>query len=365
MPGVPAARAASTEDAAAQTAPTVDLRSDTVTKPTPAMRRAMAEAEVGDDVYGEDPTVNKLQARAAATFEREAALFVPTGSMGNIAAIKTWTHHGGEVICEERAHINQYELSSMAAIAGCLPRTTLASDGILTWDLIEPLIRPRIYYRAPTMLVSLESTHNMAGGSIYPPEVADEICDGAHAAGLPVHLDGARIFNASVALGRSVADLTRKCDSVMFCLSKGLGAPVGSMLVGSREFIEKAHVYRKMFGGGMRQVGVLAAAGLVALEESPKTLERDHENARYLAEGLAQIKGIRLDPKKVVTNIVIFDVRATGRTAAEICTELRKYSVLASPFEKYVIRTVTHYDVDRAGIDRALDAFRAILHGRP
>ena len=361
MPGLPATNAAGAEDAAANTAVTVDLRSDTVTKPTPAMRRAMAEAEVGDDVYGEDPTVNKLQARAAEIFGREAALFVPTGSMGNLAAIKTWTHHGGEVICEERAHINQYELSSMAAIAGCLPRTTMAPDGVLTWDVVEPLIRPKIYYRAPTMLVALENTHNMAGGSVYASQVADEICERAHAAGLPVHLDGARIFNASVALGHSVAELTRNFDSVMFCLSKGLGAPVGSMLVGSREFIEKAHVYRKMFGGGMRQVGVLAAAGLVALEESPKILHRDHENARCLAEGLSQVKGVALDPTKVVTNIVMFDVRGTGKTAAEFCAELRKRNVLASPFEKYVIRMVTHYDVDRPGINRALAALRAVL----
>jgi len=338
----------------------VDLRSDTVTKPTPAMRRAMAEAEVGDDVYGEDPTVNRLQARAAEIFGREAALFVPTGSMGNLISIKVWTHHGNEVICEERGHINQYELASMSAIAGCMPRTTSAPDGILSWELIEPLIRPKIYYRAQTALISLENTHNMAGGSVYPPETVADICDRAHAGGLPVHLDGARIFNAAVALGRSVAELTHKCDSVMFCLSKGLGAPVGSMLVGSREFIEKAHVYRKLFGGGMRQVGVLAAAGLVALEESPQRLHEDHANARYLAEGLAQIPGISVDPKKVQTNIVIFDVRGTGRTAGEICAELAKRKVLAGPTDKFAIRMVTHCDVDRAAIACALAALREI-----
>ena len=338
----------------------VDLRSDTVTKPTHAMRRAMAEAEVGDDVYGEDPTVNRLQARAAEIFGREAALFVPTGSMGNLISIKVWTHHGNEVICEERGHINQYELASMSAIAGCMPRTTAAPDGILSWELIEPLIRPKIYYRAQTALISLENTHNMAGGSVYPPETVADICDHSHAGGLPVHLDGARIFNAAVALGRSVAELTRKCDSVMFCLSKGLGAPVGSMLVGSREFIEKAHVYRKLFGGGMRQVGVLAAAGLVALEESPQRLHEDHANARYLAEGLAQIPGISVDPQKVQTNIVIFDVRGTGRTAGEICAELAKRKVLAGPTDKFAIRMVTHCDVDRAAIARALAALREI-----
>ena len=338
----------------------VDLRSDTVTKPTREMRRAMAEAEVGDDVYGEDPTVNRLQARAAEIFGREAALFVPTGSMGNLISIKVWTHHGNEVICEERGHINQYELASMSAIAGCMPRTTPAPDGILSWELIEPLIRPKIYYRAQTALISLENTHNMAGGSVYPAETVADICDHAHAGGLPVHLDGARIFNAAVALGRGVAELSHKCDSVMFCLSKGLGAPVGSMLVGSREFIEKAHVYRKLFGGGMRQVGVLAAAGLVALEGSPQRLHEDHANARYLAEGLAQIPGISVDPKKVQTNIVIFDVRGTGRTAGEICAELAERKVLAGPTDKFAIRMVTHCDVDRAAIACALAALREI-----
>jgi threonine aldolase len=339
----------------------VDLRSDTVTRPTPAMRRAMAEAEVGDDVYGEDPTVNRLQARAAEIFEREAALFVPSGSMGNLLAIKTWTRPGMEVICEQRAHVNQYELASMSAVAGCMPRTTPAPDGILTWELIEPLLRPKTYYYSQTGLVTLENTHNMHGGTIYPPKVSEEICNRAHAAGLPVHLDGARIFNASVALGRSVAELTRKFDSVMFCLSKGLGAPVGSMLVGSREFIEKAHIGRKLLGGGMRQVGVLAAAGLIAFEETPKILHRDHENARHLAQGLAQIKGITLDPKKVVTNIVIFDVRGSGRPATDICADLGKQKILCAPVDKYSIRMVTHYDVDRHAIDRALNVMTEIL----
>jgi len=340
----------------------VDLRSDTVTKPTPAMRRAMAEAEVGDDVYGEDPTVNHLQVRAAEIFEKEAGLFVPTGSMGNLVAIKTWTQPGQEVVCEERAHINQYELSSMSFVAGCLPRTVSAPEGILYWDLIEPLLHIRTPHKADTGLLALENTHNVAGGTVCPPEISDDICDRAHDLGLRVHLDGARIFNAAVALGHGVADLTRKFDSVMFCLSKGLGAPIGSMLVGSRSFIEKAHYHRKVFGGGMRQVGVIAAAGLIALEEMPKRLHEDHANARYLAEGLSQIKGIALDPKKVVTNIVVFDVKGTGQTAVQICDELKRRSVLCGPFAKYMIRMVTHYDVDRAGIDRALAALRDLLH---
>lgn len=338
----------------------VDLRSDTVTRPTAAMRRAMAEAEVGDDVYGEDPTVNRLQARAAEIFGREAALFVPSGSMGNLIAIKTWTRPGLEVICEQRAHVNQYELASMSALAGCFPRPAFAEDGILTWPLVEPLIRAKSPNYSQTGLVTLENTHNMAGGTIYPTAVAEEICDRAHAAGLAVHLDGARIFNASVATGKSVKELTRKFDSVMFCLSKGLGAPVGSMVVGSREFIEKAYVHRKMLGGGMRQVGVLAAAGLIALEETPKTLHRDHENAKFLAEGLAKIPGISIDPKKVVTNILIFDVRQTGKTGAQISAELKKRDILANATDKFLIRMVTHYDVDRAKIERAIAALSEI-----
>jgi threonine aldolase len=342
----------------------VDLRSDTVTRPSAAMRRAMAEAEVGDDVYGEDPTVNRLQERAAEIFGREAALFVPSGSMGNLVAIKVWTQPSNEVICEQRGHINQYELASMSAVAGCMPRTTPAPGGILTWDLIEPLIRPKTYYYSQTALLSLENTHNMHGGTVYPPAVTEDVCQRAHAAGLRVHLDGARIFNAAVALGKTVADITRNCDSVMFCLSKGLGAPVGSMLVGSDEFIQKAHIARKMLGGGMRQVGVLAAAGLIALEESPKNLHRDHENAKFLAEGLAKIKGISLDAGKVATNIVIFDVRATGRTAAEICAELGKRKILSGPTDKYSIRMVTHCDVNRAGIENALAAIVEVVGTR-
>ena len=342
----------------------IDLRSDTVTRPTPAMRRAMAEAEVGDDVYGEDPTVNRLQARAAEIFGREAALYFPSGSMANLTAIKTWTHHGNEVICEAQAHIYLYEMGALSAIAGCLPNTVPAPGGILTWDLIAPHIRPHIYYRAQTALNELENTHNMHGGTVYPPEISNDICDRAHERGLRVHLDGARIFNASVALGRGVAEITRKFDSVMFCLSKGLGAPVGSMLVGSREFIEKAHITRKLLGGGMRQVGVLAAGGLVALEETPKRLHVDHENARHLAEGLAKIPGVSIDPKKVVTNILIFDVCGTGLTATDVVAALAKRNVLSGATGEFTIRFVTHFDVDRAAIDRALAIIAEVLAAR-
>jgi threonine aldolase len=332
----------------------VDLRSDTVTRPTPEMRRAMAESEVGDDVYGEDPTVNRLEARAAEIFDKEAALFVPTGCMGNLIAIKVWTHHGDEVICEERSHVNLYELASMSAIAGCMPRIARAEDGILSWKQVEAVIRPKIYYDSQTALICLENTSNMAGGTVYPTAQVNDICDRAHDIGLKVHLDGARIFNAATALGESVAEMTRKVDSVMFCLSKGLGAPVGSMVAGSRELIDKARVYRKMFGGGMRQAGVIAAAGLLALEKSPSQLHIDHKSARRLAEGIAKIPGFAIDPAKVRTNIVIFDCSKTGKTAVEWCDILHKRGVWAQDTALHSVRLVTHCDVDEAGIERAL-----------
>jgi len=332
----------------------VDLRSDTITRPTAEMRRAMADAEVGDDVYGEDPTVNRLEKCASEIFGKEAALFVPTGCMGNLIAIKVWTHHGDEVICEERSHVNLYELASMSAIAGCMPRIVKGEDGILNWKTIEGAIRPRIYYDSQTALVCIENTHNMAGGMIYRTAQVDEICEGAHAAGLRVHLDGARIFNAAVALGEDVARMTRGVDSVMFCLSKGLGAPVGSMIAGSKAFIEKARVYRKMFGGGMRQAGVIAAAGLLALEKSPERLHIDHANARRLAEGIAKMPGVKIDATKVRTNILIFDCSDTGRTAVELCEELHHQGVGAQDTTAYEVRLVTHCDVDEAGIETAL-----------
>jgi threonine aldolase len=321
----------------------------------------MAEAEVGDDVYGEDPTVNRLQARAAQLFEREAALFVPTGCMGNLISIMAWAQRTNEVICEERSHVNLYELASMCTIAGCFPRPRHAPDGILTWELIEPLIREKIYYDSQTALICLENSHNMAGGTLLPTAQAEDICDRAHAIGLRVHLDGARIFNASVALGESVAHMTRKFDSIMFCLSKSLGAPVGSMIVGSHEFIEKTRISRKLLGGGMRQAGVLAAAGLVALEESPKILHRDHQHARRLAEAVAKLPGIAIDLKKTVTNIVIFDVRARNKTGEQFVADLERHGLLAqTTAEKYEVRLVTHYDVDSAAIDRAIEILQTL-----
>jgi threonine aldolase len=339
---------------------TVDLRSDTVTKPSPEMRRAMAEAAVGDDVYGEDPTINRLEQRAAEIFAREAAIFVPSGTMGNQIAIKFHTRPGQEIICEERCHVFNYEMAMMAHFSGCLARPIHAEDGILRWAQIERKITPKTYYYAQTGLVSLENTHNMAGGTVYPPEIADEICDAAHAVNLPVHLDGARIFNASVVLGKPVAEITRKFDSVMFCLSKGLGAPVGSMLVGSKQFITQARIYRKSLGGGMRQAGVLAAAGLIALDQMPKRLHVDHENAKFLAQGLARVPGLKVDAAKVVSNIVICDIRGTGMISADFSRKLAENSVLCGVVNNEVVRFVTHLDVDRAGCERAVEAVREV-----
>src|SRR5215475_8985981 len=311
----------------------VDLRSDTVTKPSPEMRRAMAEADVGDDVFIEDPTVNRLQERAAQIFGREAGLFVPSGSMGNLTCILAQTHPGQEVICEESGHIYNYEMAAMSGIGGVLPRIVRGQDGILDWETVSKAIRPKVYFRPQTALISLENTHNMAGGTVYETKVAHEICAKAHDAGISVHLDGARVFNAATYLGENVAEMTKKFDSVQFCLSKGLGAPVGSMIVGARSFIERCRSIRKMLGGGMRQAGVLAAAGLIALEKGPKRLQIDHDNAKFLANELAAIPGITLDPKKVHTNIVIFDLKKSGWSSANLLQVLAKRNVLAVPVD--------------------------------
>ena len=334
----------------------IDLRSDTVTKPTPAMRRAMMEAEVGDDVYGEDPTVNRLEQRAAEIAGKEAALFVPTGTMGNTIAVKLLTEHGQEVICDSRAHLLDYEMSMVAWFSGCVIRAIQTQDGILSWDEVRRLIKPVNPYSAPTGLVAIENTHNMHGGTVYPMRTVHEICDGVHDRGLKVHLDGARIFNAASALGMPVREIASPADTVMFCLSKGLGAPAGSMLAGPANLIAKGRLYRKRLGGGMRQAGVLAAAGLVALEETPKRLFDDHCNAKFLGEGLTRIPGIRIDPQKVATNIVVFDVSDTGIPPVEISARLKQRGVLVNPINERQMRAVTHYDVDREACAQALAA---------
>jgi threonine aldolase len=340
----------------------VDLRSDTVTRPTPAMRRAMAEAEVGDDVYGEDPTVNRLERRAAEIFGKEAGLYVPTGTMGNSIGIKLHTRHGEEVICESRAHILNYELSMMAWFSGCVARPIPAEDGILTWERIRAEIRPLGPHWAPTGLIEIENTHNMAGGSVYPVETINQICDGAHERGLKVHIDGARIFNAAAALNRPVADITAKADTVMFCLSKGLGAPAGSLLVGTAEAMARGRLLRKRLGGGMRQIGVLAAPGLISLEEMPLRLGEDHANAQFLAGALANMAGICI-PHEVQTNIVVFDIAGTGLTSSEFSTRLKSRGILINGISPTRMRLVTHFDVSRADCERALTALAEVATG--
>ena len=341
--------------------PIIDLRSDTVTKPTAEMRAAMAAAEVGDDVYIEDPTVNRLQEAAAATFSKEAALFVPSGTMGNQIAIRLHTSPGQEVITERQAHVFNYELAAMAVISGVLARPVAAPDGILDWNLIGPAIAPKIYYRAQTGLITLENTHNMAGGTVYTAGQIDDICDHAHARELPVHLDGARIFNAAAALGCDVASLCRSCDSVMFCLSKGLAAPVGSLLVGTSDFIEKARRVRKMMGGGMRQIGVLAAAGIIALEKMPSRLSEDHANAKLLAELLSKIPGLEVHPERVRTNIVVVGIQKTGHDSSAFLKLLKQRGVLSGTVDENTLRLLTHLDVNRTQIVQAAQIFRDVL----
>ena len=333
----------------------IDLRSDTVTRPTAEMRAAMAAAEVGDDVYGEDPTVNLLEQRAAEIFGREAALFVPTGTMGNQIGIRLHTQPGQEVIAESRAHILDWEMATTAVFSGCLVRAVPAERGILTWRDIAPAIYERGAFRAATGLIEIENTANLAGGSVTPLPVLEEIWANAKERKLPTHLDGARIFNAAVALGEDVKALTGGFNTVMFCLSKGLGAPVGSMLVGSAELMDRARLHRKALGGGMRQAGVLAAAGLIALEQGPARLHEDHANARLLAEALAEIDGVEIDADAVETNIVIFKL-TEGLSASDVVKQLKTRSILASAFGHDAIRLVTHLDVDRAACVTATEA---------
>ena len=338
----------------------IDLRSDTVTKPTPEMRAAMADAEVGDDVYGEDPTINRLQELAAETFGKEAALFVPTGSMGKQIAVKLHTTPGQEVVIEERGHILNYELGASAVIAGVTlrPVKSAASSGMLTWgEIAAALHLGGPYYSSRTGLICLENTHNFGGGSVMTAGECGAICEKAHEFNVPVHMDGARIFNASVALDTPVADLTRDCDSIQFSLSKGLGAPAGGILLGSKHFIDEAKVWRKRLGGGMRQIGILGAAGLIALDEGPKRLHEDHANARRLADGLAPIGGITV--ANVVTNIVIFNIAGTGKSSAEITDELAKNGILAIGFGDS-IRMVTHLDVSATDVETTVAQMRAV-----
>jgi threonine aldolase len=342
---------------------TIDLRSDTVTKPTPEMRRAMAAAEVGDDVFREDPTVRRLEEMAAERLGKEAALFVPTGTMGNQIALKVWTRPGQEVVLEERSHIFDYEMATMAAFSGILARPIAGKDGALNVDLVRRALRPPIYYVAQTGLICLENTHNMAGGTLQPADDAEAIAALARERGLPIHLDGARLFNAAVALGRPAAELARPFDSVMTCLSKGLGAPVGSIVAGSEAFVAEALRVRKRLGGGMRQAGVLAAAGIVALRDQVDRLAEDHAMARRLAERVASIPGLVVDLARVQTNILIFEVGEGTITAHQLEERWRAGGVLAMALDDRQVRAVTHYDVRPDQIELAADRLAEILAG--
>jgi threonine aldolase len=337
----------------------VDLRSDTVTLPGEAMRRAMAAAEVGDDVYGEDPTVRRLEERAAALLGHEASIFVPTGTMGNQIAVHLLAGRGTEVILEEGSHVYNYELGAMAAWTGALPRVLSGERGMLDPEAVERAIWPASYYYSRASLLVLENSHNHAGGTVLPGALKERLLATARRHGLRVHLDGARIFNAAAALGRPAAELASGFDTVMFCLSKGLGAPAGSLLCGGRERIVEARVVRKRFGGGMRQVGVLAAAGLVALEQNVERLGEDHARAKRLAEAIADLPFLRVDPGSVETNMVMAEV--VGPESAEGVVEaLRRRGVLAGTMGPGRIRFVTHLDVGDGGIDRAVETLRGI-----
>ena len=334
----------------------IDLRSDTVTKPTDEMRRAMAEAEVGDDVFGEDPSINRLQERAAEILGKEAGLFTASGTMSNLIATLTYCHRGDEIIMGDQAHIFWNESAGAAALAGAQPRLVPNDEqGRISPADVEAAIRPKTnIHFPPTTLVCLENTHNRCSGMVLTPEDTKGVADVAHAAGAAVHLDGARIFNAAVALEVPAEELVKDVDDVSFCLSKGLSCPVGSVICGTQEFIDQARRWRKMVGGGMRQAGVLAAAGLVAMDTMIDRLADDHANAKKLAVGLANIDGLSVDPERIQTNIVIFEVDPALATVQEFMGALDREGVKVSYPGEHTIRMVTHRHIDSGEIDQAL-----------
>jgi threonine aldolase len=339
----------------------VDLRSDTVTRPSPEMRRAIAEAVVGDDVFGDDPTVIELEAVAAELTGREAGLFVPSGSMGNEVAILAHTQRGDEAIVEFDSHIYNYETGGPAVLSGVQLAPIKTERGVFSVPQIDEAIRPDDVHEPITRLVCLENTHNRKGGVVVPLERMQEIRRFALERGLRVHLDGARIFNAAAATGIDAKEYCTVCDSVMFCLSKGLGAPIGSMLVGDAEFISLARRYRKLLGGGMRQVGIIAAAGVYALRHNIGRLAEDHRRARTLAESLSEIDGILVDLETVQTNIVVIDVSDSGFTVDECTLLLEQHGVLVVPFGRTTVRAVTHLDIDDDDVEKSISVFAKVF----
>ena len=342
----------------------IDLRSDTVTKPTPEMRRAMAEAEVGDDVFGDDPTVNDLQDFSAELLGKEAGLFVPTGSMGNQVALGSLTRPGDEVVCHAGAHFLHYEGGSVAAHLGLMMRPLTGDAGVITADRVAEAIRPGSEHNPHTAVVAIENTHNSAGGSIFPIDEARAISKVCGERSVAVHLDGARLFNAQAATGTSAKEWAACADTVSFCFSKGLGAPVGSMVVSTAERIAEARRLRKRLGGGMRQVGVLAAAARVALETGIERLAEDHANARLLAEGLADLHPEVVDLEAVQTNMVYLGLKPLGITAPELSDALRREGVVTLGFPGHSMRLVTHRDVSSAQTRLALDRIRSVVKSR-
>ncbi len=341
----------------------IDLRSDTVTKPSPAMREAMAAAEVGDDVFGEDPTVNRLQEAAARLLGKEASLFVPSGTMANQLAVRLHTKPGDEIIVEAGAHVVRYESGAAAGLSSVQTCWLQGMRGILQPEQVEAAIRPPDYHNPPTTLICLENTHNRGGGTVYPLDAIKAIRKVAEARGIAMHLDGARLFNAVVATGVPAAEYAQHFETVSFCLSKGLGAPVGSLICADKERIVKLRRLRKMFGGGMRQAGILAAAGLHALEHNIARLVEDHAHAKRLAAALAGLPGVRLNPDHVETNIVVFDIGETRRTADDLLAALKADGLLLVPFSATTLRAVTHLDVSHDQIDKACAIFKKVFAG--
>ncbi|NLT74796.1 MAG: low-specificity L-threonine aldolase [Chloroflexi bacterium] len=341
---------------------TIDLRSDTVTHPTEAMRKAMYEAEVGDDVYGEDPTVTRLEEYAAAMLGKEAALFAVSGTMGNLIAMLTHCGRGDEIIMGEFAHTFIYEVGGISALGGAHIHTVPnLADGSLDPQKVEEAIRAENIHFPPTRLICLENTHNRCGGTVVPLESMAQIQSVARRHGVSVHLDGARVFNAAVALNVPVSEIASHVDTVQFCLSKGLAAPVGSLVVGAAEFIQRARKLRKMLGGGMRQAGVIAAAGLVAMEQMVERLADDHANARWLAEGLAQIASVSVDPGRVQTNMVMFGFSDPRLTIPSVQQGLAAEGVRINALDAERFRAVTHYGITADDIDRTLLAVRRVV----
>jgi threonine aldolase len=340
----------------------IDLRSDTVTRPTPAMRKAMYDAEVGDDVFGEDPAVQRLEERTAALLGKEAALFVPSGTMSNQICVRVHTHLGDELICDANCHIYVYEAGGPAQLSGVTCRTIEGDGGILDVSQLDGLVRPvDDPHQVRTRLVCLENTHNRGGGRIYPLEKIQAISEWARRHGLAMHLDGARLWNAVVATGIPAATWATQFDSVSVCFSKGLGAPVGSALVGPREFVVRARRIRKLFGGGMRQAGVLAAAALYALDHHIERLAEDHRHAQTLAQAIAETPGMKLDPPDVDTNLIWFSVERRLGTAREVAAALKDRGVLVHASGPQRLRACTHLDVSAAQVQRAAEAIRQVV----